>query len=69
LYYELYEYDKKDSIINKQIKEADKINRQPPLHLYNTLQYTTHSQAVYISRPLDYKNFPEPKNDDNSLGN
>ena len=26
------------------------------------LPYTTHPQAVYTSRPLDFKNLPEPTN-------
>ncbi|CAB5350218.1 unnamed protein product [Rhizophagus irregularis] len=31
-----------------------------------TLSYTTHPQAVYTSRLLDFKNLPEPKNVDNN---
>ena len=68
-----------DSEIYKQIKEADEINKElssetslPLSSTSTTLLYTTHPQAVYTSRLLDYKNLPEPNNandnDDNSLG-
>ncbi|UZO07713.1 uncharacterized protein OCT59_027989 [Rhizophagus irregularis] len=62
-------------IINKQIKEADEINKksssssstaQSPLSSTSTLQYMTHPQAVYTSRILDFKNLPEPKNADSN---
>ena len=55
------------SIINKQIEEADEINKQlsasiiPSLST-NILSYTIHPQAVYTSKLLDFKNLPEPKN-------
>ena len=55
-------------IINQQIREADEINKQlPPLTIPSTdiLSYTTHPQAIYTSRLLDFKNLPEPKNVDN----
>ena len=56
--------------INKQIKEADEINEKLPiLSPTDVLSYTTHAQAVYTSRLLNYKDLPEPKNaddDDNS---
>ncbi|CAB4420034.1 unnamed protein product [Rhizophagus irregularis] len=61
-----------DSIIYGQVKEADEINKksfstvQPPLSSTSTLSYTTHPQAVYTSRLLDFKNLPEPKNADNN---
>jgi len=52
--------------INKQIKEADEINEKlPTLSSTGVLSYTTHAQAVYTSRLLNYKNLPEPKNADN----
>ncbi|RGB27212.1 kinase-like domain-containing protein, partial [Rhizophagus diaphanus] len=61
-----------DSVINKQINEADEINKklsfstvQSPLSSTNTLLYMTHPQAVYASKLLDFKNLPEPKNADN----
>ena len=69
-----YGTDKYDenSIINKQIKEADEINKQlsasttPSLStsVSSVLSYTTHPQAVYTSKLLDFKNLPEPKNND-----
>ncbi|CAB4414817.1 unnamed protein product [Rhizophagus irregularis] len=61
----------KNCIIKEQINDADEINKnssssfstaQSPLSSTGTLQYTTHPQAVYISRILDFKNLPEPKN-------
>jgi serine/threonine protein kinase len=56
----------KDSEIYKQTEEADEINKNsPPLSLTGKLSYTTHPQAIYTSRLLDFKNLPEPKNDDN----
>ena len=58
---------KKDSLIYEQIKEADEINiklssSSPSLSSTNILSYTTHPQAVYTSKLLDFKNLPEPKN-------
>ena len=56
---------KENSTINKQIKEADEINEKLPiLSSTGVLSYTTHAQAVYTSRLLNYKNLPEPKNAD-----
>ena len=52
---------------DKQIKEADEINKQLPassLSSTSILSYTTHPQAVYTSKLLDFKNLPEPKNAD-----
>ncbi|POG71493.1 hypothetical protein GLOIN_2v1604805, partial [Rhizophagus irregularis DAOM 181602=DAOM 197198] len=66
--------DKKNYIINKQTNEADEINKksssssstaQLPLSSTSTLSYIAHTQAVYISKLLDFKNLPEPKNADN----
>ncbi|EXX56760.1 kinase-like domain-containing protein [Rhizophagus irregularis DAOM 181602=DAOM 197198] len=57
-------------VLHRQVKEADEINKklfstvQSPLSSTSTLSYTTHSQAVYTSRLLDFKNLPEPKNAD-----
>ncbi|GBB83385.1 hypothetical protein RclHR1_10100002 [Rhizophagus clarus] len=63
-----YNRNKVVSDIYKQFKEADEINekssstvRSPSLST-STLSYTTHPQAVYTSRLLDFKNLPEPKN-------
>ena len=56
-----------DSTIHEQVKEADEINKNLPSlssSLTGTLSYTTHPQAIYTSRLLDFKNLPEPKNDD-----
>src|SRR5436853_5979025 len=62
------DYDE-NSLINQQIREVDEINKQlPPLTIPSTdiLSYTTHPQAIYTSRLLDFKNLPEPKNADNN---
>ncbi|RGB39577.1 kinase-like domain-containing protein [Rhizophagus diaphanus] len=57
----------KDSIISKQIKEADEINKTSYSPLSSIgLSYITHSQAVYTSRLLDYKDLPEPRNANNN---
>ena len=66
----IFDYDE-NSIINKQIKEADEINKQlststTPSLSTSILSYTTHPQAVYTSQLLNFKNLPEPKNDDHS---
>ena len=62
-----------DSVIYKQVEEADEINTKLPslatslpLSSTGTLSYVTHPQAVYTSRLLDFKNLPEPKNNDNN---
>jgi serine/threonine protein kinase len=78
LYRDLYygvNHIEKDSVICKQIKEAEKINEQSSsLYTGTTLSYTMNPQAVYTSRLLDFKNLPKPKNaidnkdDDNSFG-
>jgi serine/threonine protein kinase len=61
--------DKEDSLINKQIKEADKINEKLSSYKNTTLSYKTNPQAVYTSRLLDFKDLPEPKNNYNYSGN
>src|SRR5437660_1236100 len=63
LYNNSYE---EDSLIYKQVREADKINKQISLPTNsssptNILSYITHPQAVYTSRLLDFKNLPESK--------
>ncbi|GBC54473.2 kinase-like domain-containing protein [Rhizophagus irregularis DAOM 181602=DAOM 197198] len=69
LFYEIYS-NRVDSVIYKQVEEADEINKksfstvQSSLSFTSTLSYTTHPQAVYTSRLLDFKNLPEPKNAD-----
>ncbi|EXX73815.1 Cdc15p [Rhizophagus irregularis DAOM 197198w] len=62
----------KDSVIYKQIKEADEINNKSSFSTVQSsssstsiLSYMTHPQAVYTSKLLDFKNLPEPKNADN----
>ena len=69
LYADLY-HDRKDSEIYKQAEEADEINKNLPSSssLTGALSYTTHPQAIYTSRLLNFKNLPEPKNDDDSSG-
>ncbi|RGB24518.1 kinase-like domain-containing protein [Rhizophagus diaphanus] len=70
LYYIVY--DDEDSAIHKQALEANEINKKSSLTVQltlsstGTLSYTTHPQAVYTSRLLDFKNLPEPKNADNN---
>ena len=68
VYGEKYD-DEENSLIRQQIREDDEINKQlPPLTIPSTdiLSYTTHPQAIYTSRLLDFKNLPEPKNADNN---
>ncbi|RGB36237.1 kinase-like domain-containing protein [Rhizophagus diaphanus] len=59
-----------DSVFYGQVKEADSINKNlsfsSPLTSTGTISYTTHPQAVYTSRLLDFNNLPEPKNADNN---
>src|SRR5215204_336951 len=57
-----------NSILDKQIEEAaDEINKWlfsssiASSLITSILSYTIHSQAVYTSRLLDFKNLPEPK--------
>ncbi|POG78606.1 kinase-like domain-containing protein [Rhizophagus irregularis DAOM 181602=DAOM 197198] len=73
LFHELYiklNNSEVDSVIYRQVKEADEINKkssstfQSPLSSTSTLSYITHPQAVYTSRLLDFKNLPEPENAD-----
>ena len=56
-----------DATIKKQIKEADEINEKLPFSTATSgiLSYTTHPQAIYTSKLLDFKSLPEPKNADN----
>ncbi|SRR2546423_2938967 len=60
-----YSGKQENSTIYKQIFEASEINKNLSSSLTGTLPYATHPQAVYTSRLLDYKNLPEPKNNDN----
>ena len=64
-------YLDEDSLISKQFKEADGVNKKSSAtsSYAGSLSYTTHAQAVYTSRLLDFKNLPEPKNADEYSGN
>ncbi|GBB86851.1 hypothetical protein RclHR1_01330005 [Rhizophagus clarus] len=65
-----FSFDTKDSTIYKQFKEADKINVKAPYSSISSssgaLLYTTHPQAVFTSRLLDFKNLLDSKNIDNN---
>ena len=60
--------ENKDGEIHNQIKEAKEFNEKQPTFIKisnnNELEYTTHSQAIYTSRLLNFNNLPEPKNAD-----
>ena len=65
-------WNKVDSVIYGQLEETDEINKKlsssivrSSLPSASNLLYTTHPQAVYTSKLLDFKNLPEPKNADN----
>src|SRR3954454_21686729 len=57
---------KKDTEFYKQHKEAEEFNQSITSKLNTSLNispsYTTHPQAIYTSRLLDYKNLPKPQN-------
>ena len=60
-------YKTEDSEFYEQIKEADEFNEKQPLKKISNnteLAYTTHPQAIYTSRLLNYNNLPEPRNTD-----
>ena len=48
----------------KQYEEAEEFNQSitSKSKMVSSSSYTTHSQAIYTSRLLDYKNLPEPQN-------
>ena len=54
--------------LKKQIKEAEEINNLSTSNTTHSnslaLSYKTHSEAIYISRLLNFNNLPEPKNSD-----
>jgi serine/threonine protein kinase len=54
--------------IQNQVKEADKINNDFPNSNINISNlgssYKTHSEAIYVSRLLNFNNLHEPKNSD-----
>jgi serine/threonine protein kinase len=71
LYNHDYSDEYKNSVIYKQIKEADEINKKSFSIVQSTsstssLSYMTHPQAVYTSRLLNFKNLPVPRNADNN---
>ncbi|GES84741.1 kinase-like domain-containing protein [Rhizophagus clarus] len=74
LFYSLYHYNNEDPI-HKQIQETDEINKKlcssatslPSSSNGLLFSYVTHPQAVYTSRILDFKNLPEPSNDNDLL--
>ncbi|CAG8521598.1 14126_t:CDS:2 [Funneliformis mosseae] len=59
--------DDKNSVFNKQSKEADESNKK--LSAISSTEdhpmYKAHPQAVYISRPLNFNKLPETKNANN----
>ena len=59
-----------NSEIYKQINEADEFNEKQPSFTKSPINteftYTTHPQAIYTSRLLNFNNLPEPKNADNT---
>ncbi|EXX76075.1 kinase-like domain-containing protein [Rhizophagus irregularis DAOM 181602=DAOM 197198] len=64
-------HNRVDSVIYKQVKETDDINKKlsfssPLLKSTGTISYMTHPQAVYTSRLLNFKDLPEPTNADNN---
>ena len=57
--------DEEDTEFCEQYKEADELNQSiitSESNIDSPTSYTTHSQAIYTSRLLDYKNLPEPQN-------
>jgi hypothetical protein len=49
----------------KQIKKAEEINNNSSSSISSTsLSYETHSDVIYTSRLLNFKNLPEPINSD-----
>ena len=59
-----------NSEIYKQINEADEFNEKQPSFTKSPINteftYTTHPQAIYTSRLLNFNNLPEPKNADDT---
>ncbi len=65
-----YSLNEMDSELYEQIDKIDEFNKKQPSFTNSSintkLTYTTHSQAIYTSRLLNFKNLPEPKNADNA---
>ena len=59
-------HNNKDTEFYKQYEEAEEFNQSITSQLNTLLNisspYTTHPQAIYTSRLLNYKNLPEPQN-------
>ncbi|RIA80469.1 kinase-like domain-containing protein [Glomus cerebriforme] len=59
-------YNEADSEICKQFVEADEFNKQQQSSAKSSINsefnYTTHPQAIYTSRLLNFNNLPKPKN-------
>ena len=58
-------YIREDTEFYRQCKEAEGFNESitsKSNDVVSSSSYTTHSQAIYTSRLLDYKNLPEPQN-------
>ena len=56
--------NERDTEFYKQYEEAEEFNKSITSTSLNisSPSYTTHPQAIYTSRLLDYKNLPEPQN-------
>ena len=56
--------DEKDTEFYRQYKEAEEFNESMTSNsnVISPSPYTTHPQAIYTSRLLDYKELPEPQN-------
>ena len=57
-------FQTKDTEFYRQYKEAEEFNKSitSNSNVVSPSSYTTHPQAIYTSRLLDYKNLPEPQN-------
>ena len=71
LFADLFMNNVESAVINEQIKETEEANKKLSFSTTTSLStgilsYTTHVQAVYTSRLLDFKNLPEPKNADDN---
>jgi serine/threonine protein kinase len=61
LVFDMKKWENGKSELIKQIEETEKINNKPPV---NDLPLKIHPEAIYKSRPLNFKDLPEPKNSD-----
>ncbi|GES87610.1 kinase-like domain-containing protein [Rhizophagus clarus] len=58
------EFGNNESELNRQIREAEEINKNYENILSTDLSYETHPEAIYTSRLLKFSNLPEPGNSD-----